>query len=190
MKKVLVSTALFLLAACEPMTTEQPETTVPCCLKRTPQPYEKTGARRVEFVRPQKTYQSERDFNYFKTRQDAAAEQDRLLREAAERMRQRQQQEPLSSQPNVARPSNVYGPSFSQVVANIHERFPFHWMWKNPFACLGLPPHAPLAAAKAQYRTLVRCYHPDKSRADTSNKFHAVVRAFTKIKQLQENVPS
>ena len=140
----------------------------------------------------QRPYQTDRDFNYFKTRQDAAAEQDRLLAEAAERMRRQQRQQPAPPPRPVVPPlfssdPSLSGPTFAQVIPNIHERFPIHWMWKNPFACLGLPPHAPLAAAKAQYRTLVRCYHPDKSKcAGTSNKFHAVVRAFSRIREHYE----
>ena len=150
---------------------------------RTPQPYHGDGARRVEFFRPTMPFRREHDYNYNKSRIDAAAEQERLFQEAAERMKQKQRQIPLSNG-LPTQPANMQGPTFAHVVLDVYDRFPAHWTWKNPFACLGLPPNASLAAAKIQYRTLVRCYHPDKSKKDTSNKFHAVVRAFHKVRQL------
>ena len=149
--------------------------------ERRPQPYAGSGACRVEFFRPTTPYRMDpdRDYNYNWSREAAAAEQDRLFREAAERMRQQNFQAPLA-QP----PQSLYGPTFDRVIANIQDRYKNHWTWKNPYSCLGLPPGAHLAEAKSQYRILVRAYHPDKSKEKgTSSKFHAVVLAFKKIQQ-------
>eukprot|EP00977_Amphora_coffeiformis_P015604 scaffold4587_cov182-Amphora_coffeaeformis.AAC.10 len=154
--------------------------TAPETRKRTPQPYAGTGACRVEYFRPTVPFRSDRDYNYRWSREEVAAEQDRLFREAAERMRQQSSHAPSAQPLHV----DLYGPTFDRVIANIHKRYPIHWTWKNPYSCLGLPPGALLVDAKSQYRILVRAYHPDKSKEQgTSSKFHAVVLAFKKIQQ-------
>lgn len=157
---------------------------------REPQPYQGTGSVRVETdprrPRPKSVsaFDNSRYFNYHRTHEDAAAEQERLLREAAERVKQRQTfgQDHVEAHPA----ASLYGPSFTEIVENIQQVYPYHYTWKSPYSCLGLPPNAGVGAAKQQYRTLVRCYHPDKSRQDTSKKFHAVVSAFKRICQQNE----
>lgn len=155
--------------------------TAPETRERTPQPYAGNGACRVEFFRPTVPFRMDRDYNYNWSREEAAAEQDRLFRQAAERMRQQTSSWDTHTQPLHV---DVYGPTFDRVIVNIHKRHPIHWTWKNPYSCLGLPPGALLGDAKSQYRILVRAYHPDKSKQQgTSSQFHAVVLAYKKIQQ-------
>lgn len=156
-------------------------------LERAQRPYQNAGSDRVEFTRPRHVYRFNEEFDYdYKTsRNEAQADQERLFREAAETMRQLQQQQERGTSV-MTLSDNLYGPTFSQVITNVHEQYPLHWTWKDPYACLGLPPNAPVSAAKSQYRILVRRYHPDKSKqANTSTKFHAVVLAFNKVRQRQ-----
>lgn len=157
-------------------------------LERAPQPYQNVGTKRVEFFRPCSSFRRESEFNYKTSRAKAQEDQERLFQEAAERMRKQKQNVQYQPPPMFQQQADFYGPAFSEVITNLHERYPMHWTWKSPHACLGLPPDASVAAAKRQYRNLVRCYHPDKSKqANTSTQFHAVVLAFNKIRQLQEN---
>jgi hypothetical protein len=152
--------------------------------KRKSQPYACVGGINIEVVRPKSRFRPNLDFDYQTSRDAAQEEQERLFREAAARMKQKHSQAPASAPRHNG--NTVYGPTFEVLVRNVQERYPLHWKWKNPHSCLGVPPGTGLPQVKAQYRQLVRCYHPDKSRqADTTTKFHAVVLAYNKICQAQ-----
>lgn len=165
-----------------PVSFENPTATA--IRDRIPRPYTGVGANRVEFFRPTNPYRMDRDFNYKSSWEEAAADQDRLFRAAAERMRKKNIYAAPAHPPHI----DLYGPNFDRVITDIHKLYPIHWTWKNPYSCLGLPPNAGLVQAKSQYRILVRAYHPDKSKEHgTSSKFHAVVLAFKKLQQATGN---
>jgi preprotein translocase subunit Sec63 len=101
--------------------------------------------------------------------------QERMLREAAERVRLLNlARRPISSTPGI--------PVIDNPIPNIEERYPDHWTWKDPYARLGLPANANIRLVKSHWRHLARVYHPDKSnRPQTSAKFNAIAASFKKI---------
>lgn len=117
------------------------------------------------------------NFNYMHSAESASEIQDRLFRQAAEKMK---------AQPSV-RVASGDAPKafqFSSPVFNISERYPNHWKWRDPHSVLGLPPDAPQKLVKSQFRRLARAYHPDKSNAsDSGAKFHSISAAYHKIVQ-------
>lgn len=120
-------------------------------------------------------YQDEYNYNF--STESASEIQDRLFREAAEKMRAQATARVASGQATKAF-------EFSAPVFNIAERYPNHWKWKSPHAVLGLPPNATMKLIKSQYRRLARTYHPDKSTVPNSAaKFHSISTAYHKILQ-------
>lgn len=115
--------------------------------------------------------------------QDAAEQmQERLLRESAARMRL---QELAAYTTKKARETNV--PKIDHPLTDVETRYPQHWLWKEPFARLGLPSHATIRMVKTQYRRLARVYHPDKSKhPNASNKFERIASAYRAISDAVE----
>lgn len=113
-------------------------------------------------------------FNYHMTNDDAAQLQERMLQEAAARVRA-----------SVTNNNQVNGdgvPVFKQPMLQVADEFPDHWLWKDPYSCLGLPPDATVTSIKAHYRALARLYHPDKSKQpNTARKFQGIARAYRKL---------
>lgn len=108
-----------------------------------------------------------RNYNLHLTQEAAEEMQESLFQQAAERVRQ----------------SRCFqgAPLFSQAVFDIATSYPSHFTWKDPHSCLGLPKHASMVLIKSQFRRLARIYHPDKSRSNTSAKFHAINIAYRKL---------
>jgi hypothetical protein len=119
-------------------------------------------------------YSDEDNYNYSFTRETAYELQERLFREAAERMRSRPTAEVFTNKnPTI---------TITTPMLDIAIRYPDHWKWKDPFAILGLPRNASLQLIKTQYRRLARTYHPDKSPdPNTSAKFHSISSAYHKL---------
>ena len=121
---------------------------------------------------------SDEDYNYSFTNESAFELQERLFREAAERMRARCPTEFTTT-------SNNSFVTITTPMLDIAERYPHHWKWKDPFAILGLPSNASVQLIKSQYRRLARKYHPDKSTdPNTTNKFHSISSAYHKLAEI------
>jgi DnaJ domain len=119
----------------------------------------------------------EENYSYSLSEETAFELQERLFREAAEKMRARATF-PVAS----AFTSTTADFAVSSPILDIADRHPNHWMWKDPYAVLGLPPQTPMHLVKSQYRRLARTYHPDKSGdSNTSTKFHAISTAYHKL---------
>ena len=119
-------------------------------------------------------FDSERDFNWNISRETALEMQERLFKEAAERVRTQNWVRVETRRSSI--------PYFTEPIFDIATKYPDHWKWKEPYACLGLPRNAPIQQVKSQYRKLARIYHPDKSKqANTSNKFHGIATAYRKL---------
>lgn len=119
-------------------------------------------------------FDSERDFNWNISREMALEMQERLFKEAAERVRTQNWVRVETRRSSI--------PYFTEPIFDIAAKYPDHWKWKEPYACLGLPRNAPIQQVKSQYRKLARIYHPDKSKqANTSNKFHGIATAYRKL---------
>jgi DnaJ-domain-containing protein 1 len=120
------------------------------------------------------TFDFGQSYNYRLSREAAQNEQDRLIREAAARLRQKPLFVHATRRPTVVSP-----------IWDIAERYPDHWTWEDSYARLGLPPRAPIKLVERQHRRLARVYHPDKSKvAETTVKFHAIHKAYRKIKKM------
>jgi hypothetical protein len=128
--------------------------------------------------RPQQpmSFDYEQNFNYSFTQESAAELQEKMLRDAAARVRARASFGVVSGQ---LHQQQQQVPVLTEPVFDIAEKYPQHWNWTDPHARLGLPPNASLKLVKSQYRRLARLYHPDKARAsDAAAKFHAVTLAY------------
>ena len=123
----------------------------------------------------------EKNFNYSMSQEAAKEMQERMFREAAARVR---------TQASFQIPNDPFRPpTFSAPLFDIHKKYPLHWLWKDPYACLGLPPNAPISLAKSQFRRLAREYHPDKSKvANTASKFHSINMAYRKLCEHHERL--
>jgi hypothetical protein len=113
-------------------------------------------------------------FNFLMTNEDAASMQERMFQEAAEKMRSQ----------NLVQNTSKLGdlPIINAPMPDIAQRYPEHWNWKDPYACLGLPEDASLVLVKAHYRALARRYHPDKTKqGESATKFHGIARAYRKL---------
>lgn len=122
---------------------------------------------------PSYRFDYEREFNYQFSRAAALEMQERMFQESAARVRERYLEQTFHTN---------NGPNFHIPMPEIADKYPDHWLWKNPFACLGLPNNAALKLVKLHYRALARRYHPDKSRVrSTSDKFHAITTAYRRI---------
>ena len=119
-------------------------------------------------------FDSDGHYNYSFTQESAFEMQERLFREAAERMRSRPTAE-VATNKNVT--ATITTPMFDIAI-----RYPDHWKWKDPYYILGLPHNASVQLIKTQYRRLARTYHPDKSSdPNTSTKFHSISSAYHKL---------
>jgi hypothetical protein len=115
-------------------------------------------------------FKRNRDYNFSISEQDACELQERLIREAAARVR---------SQNALPYVQTCAEREFVEPVLDIAVNYPDHWNWNNPYSRLGLPPGAPLSLIKLHYRKLALKYHPDKcSLADASNRFQSVTGAY------------
>ena len=134
------------------------------------------------------SFQEDREFNYQFSHEAAQEMQERLFREAAERVARMRTTEDVASPPSLyPHHASSSGPRFSSPAFDISEIHPHHWRWKDPHACLGLPRNASLALVKSQYRRLAKLYHPDKSNhPDTSSRFHAIFKAYRKLSHAEE----
>lgn len=120
---------------------------------------------------------NDEDYNYSFTNESAFAFQERLFREAAERMR--------AARPSTEFPTSNTFVTITTPMHDIAERYPQHWTWKDPYAILGLPPNASIQLIKSQYRRLARKYHPDKSPdPNTTTKFHSISSAYHKLAEI------
>jgi hypothetical protein len=114
-------------------------------------------------------FKRNRDYNFTISEQDAFELQEKLIREAAARVRCQ----------TTAYVEIGTEREFTEPVQDIAQIYPNHWRWSNPYARLGLPSGAPLALIKLQYRKLALKYHPDKcSLADAANRFQMVTGAY------------
>jgi hypothetical protein len=115
------------------------------------------------------------------SREDALKEQERLLQEAAARMRMKHARQ-ASFHDSSSSLSNSSMPNrrFTLRIEDIHKKFPDHWRYKDLYSRLGLPPTANDTMIKAQFRKLALIYHPDRNMqsGDTKHKFQAVTEAY------------
>jgi len=122
----------------------------------------------------EETFREDRDFDYNISRKEASDLQEQLLRESVERMQTR-----VAGFFGASKPCSE---TMSIPIIDVHLRFPDHWQWRDPYARLGLPKHAPMSLAKTHYRRLAKIYHPDKSRLrDSAERFHAITAAYRKL---------
>ena len=106
-------------------------------------------------------------------------EQERLFREAADRLRQRQQR---ARQVPVGRAQVFSGPIFQSPVDDVRRLPSNHWTWTDPFARLGLPRGSGIALVKKHFRKLALRYHPDKTMsAEASQAWHAVKESYEQL---------
>ena len=117
----------------------------------------------------------------FESQRAAQDEQDRLLREAAERVRKR---ETFFSSEQVRNKFMINeGLDYKSPVNDVTELPSTHWIWKNPYSRLGLPElYKCQAVVKKHYRKLALMYHPDKcKKPDAPRRFQAIQEAYEKI---------
>mmetsp|Transcript_20953 Transcript_20953/g.45692 ORF Transcript_20953/g.45692 Transcript_20953/m.45692 type:complete len:266 (+) Transcript_20953:3-800(+) len=106
-------------------------------------------------------------------------EQERLFREAADRLRQRQQR---ARQVPVGRGQACSGPVFQSPVDDVCSLPSNHWTWTDPFARLGLPRGSGIALIKKHFRKLALRYHPDKTMSvEASQAWHAVKESYEQL---------
>jgi hypothetical protein len=114
-------------------------------------------------------YNSRWQYNFSFTETEAHREQERLLREAAARVRQ-------GLAMNVSRPAPFVADADIPNISKLNEN---HWQSKDPYTCLGLPRGASINIIKSRYRRLALKYHPDKSNfVHTTARFQAVTEAY------------
>ena len=135
-------------------------------------------------------FRNDRDYNYQISQEAALEMQEKLFRDAAARLRQQQAPAQHSHHQNFTQVDSngvhdglaTGAPPFENPVFDVATQFPSHWTWKDPYACLGLPPNASLSLVKSQYRRLAKLYHPDKSQLpNTGSKFHGIALAYRKL---------
>jgi DnaJ-domain-containing protein 1 len=109
-------------------------------------------------------------YNFRFTEEEAAREQERLFKQAADRVRQN------ASMANQTSSTAAAG----SVPRNINDLSHDHWRSPDLYRRLGLPPGAPIHLVKRQYRRLALRYHPDKGWKDvhTTDRFQAITEAY------------
>jgi DnaJ-domain-containing protein 1 len=109
-------------------------------------------------------------YNFRFTQEEAAREQERLFKQAADRVRQN------ASMANQTSSTAAAG----SVPRNINDLSHDHWRSPDLYHRLGLPPGAPIHLVKRQYRRLALRYHPDKGWKDvhTTDRFQAITEAY------------
>ncbi len=120
--------------------------------------------------------------DFFMFSKDAESEQERLFREAAERVRKAKQQ---TTTPNDFAKTTPLSHCFERPIEDVTKLPMLHWTWDNLYARLGLPEGASLQLVKRHYRKLALQYHPDKSdKRDitlANKRFHAIKDAYEQI---------
>ncbi len=155
-------------------------------VKKTNVPIVPGGSRKrsYSYKKPLQRKPRGRDF-YDVHRLGAMEEQERLFREAANRVRSnheenRRRQEELSQM----KTTNNHNHIISDIVHDVTTLPIWHWTWKDPWSRLGVPPGTSLDIVKRNYRKLLLLYHPDKNlnnnRDDASctNRFLAIKEAY------------
>lgn len=122
--------------------------------------------------------------DFFMFSKDAESEQERLFREAAERVREAKQRATTTNEFTnftASQPKNC----FERPIEDVTKLPIMHWTWDNLYARLGLPEGASLQLVKRHYRKLALQYHPDKSdKRDitlANKRFHAIKDAYEQI---------
>ena len=112
--------------------------------------------------------------------EDAEAEQERLFREAAERVRRAKLNESRARlPPSIPPPKRQQTVFFRSPVQDLSTLPDCHWKWSDPYSRLGLPRRASIDLVKKHYRRLALLWHPDKSRRpDALKRFHAIKEAY------------
>jgi len=125
----------------------------------------------------------------FLDQESALKEQDRLLRESADRLQrqykkkeQQQQKQRSNGSATASSLSSSLGAHdyiVTIAVEDVTQLPSNHWKWKNPWCRLGLPPRSSYGTVKKNYRKLSLLYHPDKAKFDDSiNRFQAIKEAY------------
>ena len=116
--------------------------------------------------------------------EDARKEQERLLQQAANRVRNQPSFHVTNDEP-IRSTKAAQAVTFSTVVRDVHMQFPDHFKYRDFYSRLGLPRNADESTIKSQYRRLARVYHPDRNigKADTKHKFQAVTEAYNQLLQ-------
>ena len=103
-------------------------------------------------------------YNFNFSEEEAQREQERLLREAAARVRE----EATRNRAGISQPAS-----------DVNELNQDHWKSPDMYVRLGLARGAPIQLVKRQYRRLALLYHPDKSKyVHTTARFQAVTEAY------------
>jgi DnaJ-domain-containing protein 1 len=124
-------------------------------------------------------FQKTNDYNYEKSRNEALAEQERLLTSAHARMRREKERIHVLHH-NQSFPLD--GPTFTRPISDLTKLSRDHFKWLDLHARMGLPKDATHTMIKSQYRKLALAYHPDKcTLADASTRFQAITEAYHKL---------
>lgn len=146
---------------------------------------------------------AEQHFNYQCDQQRAMEEQERLFRESARRVRQREeehkkqqternQQQQYAYNQDTSWCNNIRHKSGNNtgrieyrtnvIVTDVSKLPGHHWKAKNVWSRLGLPPNSSYDHVKRNYRKLSLLYHPDKSKHDDAgDRFQAIKEAYETI---------
>lgn len=116
--------------------------------------------------------------------EDARKKQERLLQQAANRVRNQPSFHVANDEP-IRSTKAAQAVTFSTVVRDVHIQYPDHFKYRDFYSRLGLPRNADESTIKSQYRRLARVYHPDRNigKADTKHKFQAVTEAYNQLLQ-------
>lgn len=114
--------------------------------------------------------------------EDAHKEQERLLNQAAQRVRNQPAFHVTNNDP-IRSKTVTREITFSAVVRDVHLQYPGHFKYRDFYSRLGLPRDANEDMVKSQYRRLARVYHPDRNigKSDTKHKFQAVTEAYNHL---------